>query len=474
MWASFFLFFNLGIIGGVAAASFGISPLIFNYFFLLIIFRFKKIKIILLFILALYLGYFRYENYYLSHSVVDLTRYNNHKVVLEGIVNEEVDPGGNYQKLIVKVSQVNNTNSNGLVLISLAKYPEYHYGDILKITGKLENPENWSAFRYDRYLARYDIYSTVSWPKVERLGYQNNFYRQLMAFKEKIYRTINMALPEPAAGLANALLLGYKNTLDTVEKNNFACCGLSHVVAISGSHLTLLAALAISLLSRLGLSKKRGFWLTSAFVWFYTFFTGFQTSAWRSAIMITITLWGSANGRKNNGGALLFFAAALMLIINPLLLRDDLGFQLSFLAMIALIYFQPLGEKIIGQGSIRSILSLTIFSQLLTWPISALNFGTFSVIAPLANLLVVWLFTWLLPALLFASIIALIVPGLKLLLFAPSYLMLSYVIKTGGLLAKLPYACLNWQITWQFMVFYYLVLGLVYLLINKMINKKTP
>lgn len=474
MWASFFLFFNLGIIGGVAAASFGISPLIFNYLFLIIPFQFKKIKIILLFILALYLGYFRYENYYVIHSVVDLTKYNNQKVMLVGFVSEEIDPGGNYQKLTVKVSKVNDKNSDGLVLVSLAKYPEYRYGDVLKISGKLENPENWSAFRYDRYLARYDIYSTMSWPLVEKLGYQNNFYRQLMSFKEKIYRTINKSLPEPEAGLANALLLGYKGTLDGEEKNNFACCGLSHVIAISGSHLTLLAGLLIAVLSKIGLSGKKGFLLVLAFVWFYTFFTGLQTSAWRSAIMITVTLWETINGRQNNGGSLLFFAGALMLLINPLLLRDDLGFQLSFLAMIALIYFQPLGEKILGQGSIKSILSLTIFSQLLTWPISAFNFGTFSVIAPLANLVVVWLFTWLLPSLLFASVLSLIIPSFKLLLFAPSYLMLVYVIKAGDYLAKWPHACLNWQITWQFMVFYYLVLGVVYFLANRLINKKTP
>ena len=459
MIASLFLWANLGFITGVLLASFAIS----KYILLILFLRFKNSKIILIFIIFTLLGSWCYEIYQTKKPEIILS---NQKIIITGRINEEIDPGGKYQKLIVK-----DLKNNNLILVTTDKYPELKYGDVIELSGKLEVPSNWSEFRYDRYLARYDIYLQMAWPKIKVIKNIPDFYSQLLNIKNNVYRIINSALPEPYAGLANALLLGYKNTLDEVEKIAFSCCGLSHVVAISGSHLTLLSALAFNFLLAIGLSSRGAFKPVVIFLWLYTIITGLQTSALRSAIMISFVLWGKKNGRGDSGGRILFITAAIMLFFNPLLLRDDLGFQLSFLAMLALIYFCPLGEKIFGQGNIKSVLILTAASQLLTWPITAYNFGTFSIIAPLANLLIVWIFAWLLPALLVASFLSWIIPALNVLWFAPSYFMLLYVIKTGDYLATIPRACLNWQISWQFLVFYYLILAISYYLIDKKYKK---
>lgn len=459
MIASLFLFANLGFITGIFLASFSIS----KYLLLILFLRFKKFKLVFVFIIFVLLGAWRYEIYQTKKPVINL----NNKILITGIINEEIDPGGAYQKLVVK-----NLKDNNLILVTTNKYPELKYGDVLELSGKLEAPKNWSEFRYDRYLARYDIYLQMSWPKIKKTGYKENFYSQLLTIKNNVYQIINSALPEPEAGLANALLLGYKNTLDKIEKNSFSCCGLSHVVAISGSHLTLLSALAFNFLLALGLSSRGAFKPVVIFLWLYTILTGLQTSALRSAIMISLVLWGKKNGRSDAGGRILFITAVVMLFFNPLLLRDDLGFQLSFLAMIALIYFCPLGEKIFGQGNVKSVLIMTVSSQLITWPITAYNFGTFSIIAPLANLLIVWLFAWLLPALMVAVALSWLIPALNVVWFAPSYFMLAYVVKLGNHLATWPKACLNWQISWQFLVFYYLILALFYFLSNRIIDTK--
>jgi len=438
MLASLFLFANLGFITGIALASFSIS----KYLLLILFLRFKNFKIILVFIIFALFGSWHYELYQTKKPNINLS---NQKIVLTGRINEEIDPGGKYQKLIVK-----DLKNNNLILVTTDKYPELKYGDVIELTGILETPKNWSEFRYDRYLARYDIYLQMAWPKIKVIKNNPDFFSKLLNIKKSVYQIINSALPEPQAGLANALLLGYKNTLDEVEKKSFSCCGLSHVVAISGSHLTLLSALAFNFLLALGLSSRGAFKPVIIFLWLYTILTGLQTSALRSAIMISFVLWGKKNGRGDSGGRILFVTAALMLFFNPLLLRDDLGFQLSFLAMLALIYLYPLGEKIFGQGNIKSVIILTVASQLLTWPIAAYNFGTFSIIAPLANLLIVWIFAWLLPALLIASFLSWLIPALNVLWFAPSYFMLAYVTKTGNWLAIWPKACLNWQISWHF------------------------
>ncbi|MEI6835629.1 MAG: ComEC/Rec2 family competence protein [Candidatus Falkowbacteria bacterium] len=472
MIASLFLAANSGLLVGVALASFKISLNILGLLLFIFLFFRPKFKIILVFLIFLIFGFWRYNTYERKSLAVDLSKYNGHKVVLQGVVSEEVDPGGNYQKVTVSVSQINGKVSSGLVLVSLSKYPEFKYGDILELSGNLAAPNNFSDFKYDRYLARYDIYSVMSWPKVTVKGYRFDFYARLLNFKSKVYQIINLALPEPEAGLASALLLGYKGTLDTAEKNAFSCCGLSHIVAISGSHLTLLSALAFDFLLFFGLSNRQAFRPVVIFLWFYTFLTGPQTSALRAALMGHLTLWGKQNGRQDAGGRLLVTAAAMMLLLNPLLLRDDLGFQLSFLAMLALIYFCPWGEKIWGQGSLKSVIILTSAAQLLTWPISALNFGRFSIIAPLANLLVVWIFAWLLPALLLGAALSWIIPVLRVLWFMPSYFMLKYVILLSNWLSTWPQACLDLKISPRTLVIYYIILILVYFLLNKRVAQR--
>jgi competence protein ComEC len=462
MLASLFLLANLSFTAGVFFTSFNVS----KYLLLAIIIFLKprNFKTIFIFIIFFFLGIWRYEFYQTKQPKITFI---NQKIVLIGRVSEEVDPGANYQKIILETTKINNEENNLLVLLSLPKYPEYQYGDFLEVTGKLERPENWSEFRYDRYLARYNIYATMSWPEISFIKKSRDIYSYLLDLKAKIYLLINQSLPEPAAGLANALLLGYKNTLDKEDKNTFSCLGLSHVIAISGSHLTLLSLIAVNFLTIFGFSKFQSFKPVVIFIWLYTVLTGVQTSALRSAIMISLVLWGQKNGRSNSGGRILFITAATMLFFNPLLLRDDLGFQLSFLAMLALIYFQPLGEKIFGQGSVKSSLILTINSQLLTWPITAYNFGVFSLIAPLANLLIVWLFAWLLPALLLAVILSLLFPLGKVFFFSPSYFMLDYVFKVSNYLATWSRACFNWQISGQFVFVYYLILFLIYLFFKK-------
>lgn len=470
MSASLFLLANLGFISGIALASWGLS---LRSLFILIpffLYRRRYFKSILIFSCFAIFAFNFYHSYESSQQKNNLRNYHDQKVILRGIVIEEIDPGNSYQRLIFKALYINGAPISSLISVSLPKYPEYRYGAQLELSGKLEKPENFSDFDYERYLARYGVYSVMAFPKVKQVGQVNNLYSKLLKVKARAYYLINRYLPEPEAGLANALLLGYKGTLNKIEKESFSCCGLSHVIAISGSHLSLLSVLAFDFLLMLGVSRRRSFWPVLIFLWFYTILTGLQASALRAAIMCSLALWGERNGRRDAGGRLLCFSASIMLLFNPFLLRDDLGFQLSFLAMIALIYICPLAEDIFGKGPVKSILIMTIASQLTTWPISAFNFGRFSVIAPLANLLVVWIFAGLLPALLIAVFISFLWPSLGIIVFMPSYAMLHYVIGIGNWLAKWPKACVDLHISWQVELIYYILLFSAYFLLKKKVR----
>ena len=181
MIASLFLSANLGFITGVTLASFNIP----KYVLLILFLRFKKYKTILIFIIFALLGSWRYEIYRNQALKIDLTKYNGHKVTLYGIVSEEIDPGGNYQKVTVKVNKVNGELTNGSVLVSLNKYPELNYGDNLELIGNLTAPNNFSDFKYDRYLARYDICSVMAFPKIRIVSQSRDFLFLFISFKKE-------------------------------------------------------------------------------------------------------------------------------------------------------------------------------------------------------------------------------------------------------------------------------------------------
>lgn len=388
------------------------------------------------------------------------------------LISEDIDPGGNYQSVVA--IYLNKAGQSGeKFLMRLPAYPLYQAGEIISFSGTWEEPKNWSAFRYDRYLARQEIYVLLNFPKAEKVGAAKGFLFSLWRFKSRLYQKIIAALPEPEAGLAAALTLGYRQTISAEDKTVFAETGLSHLIAISGSHLSLLAGMFFLFLKRLKIKERAAAPLVIIFLWFYVFLTGLSASALRSVLISTVVLSGIGKRWQLSSGSLLLVCAALMLLKNPLLLRDDLGFQLSYLAMLALIYGQPLGEAKFGKGPIRSLLILTTIAQILTWPVSALNFGRVSSLAPLANLAVTSLFTWLLPLLILNVILSFFISWP--FLWVGSYLLLHFIFLISRFLASLPGAAISLNISEAFVYGYYLLIFLIYRRLQKKERfKKSP
>lgn len=384
----------------------------------------------------------------------DLASYNGQKIKIKGYICEEADVDIKSRRLTFCAS--------GRVLITTNLYPTYEYGDFLEVSGNLEAPPLISDFNYADYLARYDIYSVLYYPKIKRidskLAKPQQVYLNLLKIKWWIRDEINNNLPEPAAGLASALLLGYRRTVSRENLDTFSRVGLSHVIAISGSHITILSAMIINFLLFFGLSRRRSFFIILIFLIIYPLITGLAASALRSAIMGGLALLASRQGRTSALIRILVFSASGMLMFNPRLLRDDVGFQLSFLALLGIIYIYPLGEKFIRlflakhkfrvgyKKILKNILEticLTLVSQIVILPIALINFNQLSLIAPLANILVLWTFAPLLASLIIALILSIFCPGLSLLFFFPAYLILSYIIIVSRFLARPDWAAIS-------------------------------
>jgi len=206
--------------------------------------------------------------------------------------------------------------------------------------------------------------------------------------------------------------------------------------------------------------------------------TGLQPSAIRAGIMGGLFLLGQYLGRLSVSSRAIIFAATLMLIQNPLLLRLDVGFQLSFLAMMGIIYLMPIFRDYflkwfpiewfqkhwwlswLPTKSLGSILAMTLAAQVFTLPILIYNFGYMSLVAPLTNVLIVPLLPFVMGLGFIFGILGMIFQPLGWMFSWPAWLLLTYVTKIVDFFSNLPLASLIIEnLHWIWLIIAYLILG---------------
>ncbi|MEA3398561.1 MAG: ComEC family competence protein, partial [Patescibacteria group bacterium] len=358
-----FLICCLAVILGVGAASFLPAKwLVYDLWLfggvmfglVIAIFFWKNIKFRLvgLVILFLFLGIWRYAIGMPADTPDKIWHYNGENFSFVGIVADEPDVRENSIKYKVESKKFKNSNASkndfinvsGLVLVTADLYPTYKYGDELEVACQLRAPEEFSGFAYDKYLARYDIYSVCYYPQITKLDINQSdcLYAKIFKIKDKLRTAINRGLPEPSAGLARAIVLGDKRAINDDLRVVFSRAGISHIVAISGMHISFLAVIVMGLLLWLGLARKPAVWAASLILFIYLLLIGLPASAMRAGLMGFLVMFALSVGRLNRLTNALVLTAAILLLINPRLLRDDIGFQLSFLAVIGIAFVYPL------------------------------------------------------------------------------------------------------------------------------------
>jgi len=199
-------------------------------------------------------------------------------------------------------------------------------------------------------------------------------------------------LPKEEASLFNAMVFGDEKDISLSLKEAFNRTGTRHILAISGMNISIVALMLMHFGFLLGLWRKQAFWLASIGVIAFILLVGSPASAVRAGIMAIIMLWAKNRGRLVLAWRPIMLAAFFMVALNPKLLMFDIGFQLSFLAVVGLIYFKNFWDKIFKWLPVkwmRELIVLSMAAQITTWPIIIYNFGTFSVIGPVANIFIV-------------------------------------------------------------------------------------
>jgi len=270
-----FLFLLLAFISGIAIASFfNISKITLYFIFLIAVlllflsksFKYRLIAFLLLFFV---LGVLRYQLSFPKISPDRIEFYNGKNIVFKGIVVKK-SIGQKNTKLTIKTEKIENEKTvNGLVLLTVPKHLKYNYGDELKISCYLKKPPIYKKFNYRMYLAHYNIYSLCSKPKIKLINHNkgNRFYALIYKIRNKGKNLIYSYFKEPQASLISALTLGFKKEIPKEIKTWFNKTGTTHITAISGMHVVIIAFIIELFLFLIpGMSRANVFYPTSVLI----------------------------------------------------------------------------------------------------------------------------------------------------------------------------------------------------------------
>jgi competence protein ComEC len=399
------------------------------------------------------------------------------KVAIEGTVLGQPDDRQTKILYTVRVTSVQSGTGvvvpiQDTVLITDRKMAvRLNPGNRLRAQGKLTLPKNTDDFAYATFLAMDGVHAEMNAQNIERIsegtaGMQGLLWKSRTAFEAHI----GHIYPEPAASLLSGLLTGSRRGLPAGLTADFRTTGLSHIVAVSGSNITVILSVIIGLLFFLPM-KWRVAPGTAAIILF-TLFVGAEASVVRAAIMGILGLCALQTERLSNIRLAIMWTAFFMLLWNPLQLWVDMGFQLSFLAVIGLAelngILQPYFEKLPKAGGVREALLATIAAQITTTPWAADRFGMISLIAPLSNVLA----APLVPFAMFAGFAGVAVGAvsetLGTIVGYPGLLALEGLIFIAETTAAIPYASINIPVIGPvFITLYYVSLACLVIPINR-------
>ena len=340
-----------------------------------------------------------------------------------------------------------------LVYAWLPRHPSLVPGDRLSLRGTLEPPPV-DAPGFAGFLAGRGAVGTLKTDAVERLAAGPGAMAAVERLRRAIDEAIGRAIPEPEAGLASGILIGLRERVGRAVADDFTTTGLTHVVAISGWNIALVAGIATGLLRATGLRRRARSLVVLVAIGSYTIVAGAEASVVRAAVMGGVVLLAREGGRPAGAAAALGVACAGLLLADPGMV-DDIGLQLSLAATAGLLALGAAAEATVRRltptgtpGWLPETLGVSLAAQLATLPLILLHFGRLSLISPLANLLMApFVPLAMLGAVLGAAagpFVGIPVVGLAA---APvslaAWLPLTAMVRSAGLLADVPFASLE-------------------------------
>ena len=364
-------------------------------------------------------------------------------VVFEGKVVTEPDKRERVTYLTIQTG-------NDKILVGVDAFSTVTYGDVVEVRGVLAVPTSFETdlgrtFNYASYLKAKGIQYQISFAQVQilRSNEGNVLVENLLVLKHSFMEQIERYLAEPAAGLGEGLLLGVKQGLGEELETAFRKTGIIHIVVLSGYNIMLVVVFVMTILGFFLPKKPRVFFGIAAIAAF-ALLVGLSATVVRASIMAVILLLTQVTSRTYLVVRGLVLAGLIMVIHNPFLLAYDVGFQLSFLATLGLIFitphFEALLQRVTSAWNVKTFLVATLGAQVAVLPLLLYQIGEFSVVSVVVNVLVLPMVPVAMLLTFCVGLFGYISVTLATILSYPAYFSLLYIIKAAELFVQVPFA----------------------------------
>lgn len=381
------------------------------------------------------------------------------------------------EKEYKKVCTAKIVRNNKKILINIKMsqdIPSIKYGDSLYIEGEFKQPEearNYKGYNYKQYLKTKKIIGTVELEKAKILKSSNGSF--IHNIQKYIRDTINGTLTDEEGNLLLAILLGDKDKLSEDIQESFKTSNLSHMLAVSGAHVSYIILGLTYVLQNSIIGKKNGKIVCIIFLLAFMAITNFTPSVTRACIMAILTLLSSIIYRKSDVYTNISVAALITLIFNPYSLLD-LGFQLSYGGTIGIIIFikriqeKKSNSKVINY--IKQMALVSIYANIIIIPIMMYHFNTVSftfiisniMASPILGIIVITGFLFIITSITVKPLTRLIAIFIKPIL--------SILIKISQICSKLPFSNILVVTPYMFNVISYYAI-ILYCIKSKKNNK---
>lgn len=452
--------FFFSFVAGAALFSFfepGLYTVLFLFILAAVIWLYHQSKktpasfFIALVLFSAALGGFRFSILEWKGGDHILDQYLGEYVTLGGVITDEPSERETTTRIIVTVEAVSDETLQvkTKLVTSIPRFPEFHYGDRIELTGTLKPPQNFETdrgriFDYVHYLAKDRIFYTLSSPAATLIssGHGNIIKSQLFKMKQAWLSRVEALIPDPYVSLLGGLVVGSEKSLGKKLEDDFRTTGIIHIVVLSGYNVTIVAEAIMDFLSFL--PELASLSLGAVSIILFAILTGGSATIIRASIMAVLVLIARATKRTTDVAHALYLAAFFMVLHNPMIVVYDPSFQLSFLATLGLIYLAPAIEKRLhmlpARWQIREFAVATIATQIFVLPLLLYMTGAFSVYALPVNLLVLGFIPMTMFFGFFTGVIGFVSNILAFPLATVSYLLLKYELGIVEFFAHLPLA----------------------------------
>lgn len=471
-WHKIFIFSSLSFLGGAWLGTISVGDwtigTLAGLIFLTLILLFGRlltrrpavIYFGLIILSGFLLGLFR--TYLVNDYSGELDGFLGQKVSFRAEITAEPDERETLARLIVRPDGYGTK-----IQITAERYPSYRLGDRISVTGKMTRPDNFIStstndFAYGAYLAKDGIYYQMYKPQLSLVERPTTgIVIWLAELKSQLLGKIAQILPEPESSLLAGILLGAKKALGTEITTDFRAAGVSHILVLSGYNITFVAenVLAVFWLLPRVLGGIVGFIVMIAF----GLLAGGGAVVWRAVLMALIAFYAKLTGRLFDVAAAILFSAVALVAYRPNSLTADLGFQLSIMALIGIVYVAPwLSERFFGRIKSkfwRELVASTFGAQLAVLPILWQATGQVSVLGFISNLAILPL----VPYAMGVGATALGLGFISTILAWPagviSLILLKTILWLAHWFASWPLSGLAWNYSsWWLVIIYYLLL----------------